>query len=86
MLCANMPSPARVQIYPLPANSELYEEIFVKACNAGNEAEVQHLLHAAPNLTNYEHYHHLLNDCLFHLFGITSHCSLFQSVLSLESW
>ena len=29
--------------------------------------------------------HHLLNDCRFHLFGITSHYSLFQSALSLES-
>ena len=55
-----LPSPDRVRVYPLPADQEKCEDIFVRACQAGNEAEVQHLLTAAPRLTACELYDELL--------------------------
>ena len=59
-----LPAPDRVRVYPLPAGQEMREQIFVRACQAGNVAEVQHLLSAAPGLTAYEHYRGLVEDAV----------------------
>ena len=59
-----LPSPDSVLIHPLPAAPKKREEIFVRACQAGNEAQVQHLLNAAPSLTACDNYRELLSDAI----------------------
>ena len=54
--------PGRVPVPPLPAVRKQREACFVKACRAGDEATVQHLLSVAPDLTAYENYADLLEE------------------------
>ena len=59
-----LPLPDRVRLYPLPADQHKREQIFVKACHAGNVAEVQHLLCVAPGLTAYKDYSELIDQAI----------------------
>ena len=59
-----LPSPAGVLISPLPAAPTKREEIFVQACKEGDEAQVQHLLSAAPGLTAYKKYSGLVTSAV----------------------
>ena len=60
----HLPSSDRLRIHPLPAVGEGREELFVRACQTGNEAQVQHLLSTAPGLTAYSHYREQIDQAV----------------------
>ena len=59
-----LPSPEREPAHPLPAVQKRREEIFERACNAGNEAQVQHLLTTAPSLTACKNYDSIVREAV----------------------